>query len=100
MAKQSFYDIVNSEKPTLVDFFATWCGPCKTMEPVVKQLKADMGDKIRVLKVDIDKNNQIATKLSIRSVPTFMIYKQGRILWQASGGQSIGKLKAELQKHI
>ncbi len=100
MAKQSFHDIVASDKPTLVDFYATWCGPCKAMDPIIRQLKAEMGDKARVIKIDIDKNPHLAQKLGIRSVPTFAVYKLGKIKWQVSGGQSIAKLKAELEKQM
>lgn len=80
-----FNDIIKSETPTLVDFHATWCGPCKTMSPILEQLKASKGQSLRILKIDVDKNPTIAAQLGIRGVPTLILYKKGKQLWRKSG---------------
>ncbi len=80
-----FNEIIKSETPTLVDFHATWCGPCKTMSPILEQLKASKGQSLRILKIDVDKNPTIAAQLGIRGVPTLILYKNGKQLWRKSG---------------
>ena len=91
-----FKEIVQSETPTLVDFFATWCGPCKAMQPVLDQLKTDLGDSIRIIKIDIDKNQDVAEKFKVKGVPTFVLFKKGEILWRQSGGMSLNTLKDKI----
>lgn len=90
---ESFHELISSsETPVLVDFFAEWCGPCKTMSPILKQVKDMQGDKVRIIKVDVDKNNALAMQYSIQSVPTLMIFKKGKQLWRQSGVINAGEL--------
>lgn len=96
----TFSEIIKSPTPTLVDFYATWCGPCKTMAPILEQLKDQMGGKVRVLKIDVDKNQEAAAKFKIRGVPTFILFKSGEILWRESGVIELHALKARITPHL
>lgn len=96
----SFSEIIKSDKPTLVDFYATWCGPCKAMSPVLDQLKSNLGESVRVLKIDVDKNPAIASKLGIRGVPTFILYKSGNAVWRQSGGMDLNTLISKIKPSI
>ncbi len=82
---EKFKEIIQSETPTLVDFYADWCGPCKMQSPILKEVKNELGDQIRILKVNIDKNQSLSTKLNVRGVPTLILYKNGTQLWRESG---------------
>jgi len=80
-----FNEIINSEKPTLVDFFATWCGPCQMLSPILEEVSSEVGDTAKVLKVDIEKNMDFARQYNVRSVPTLIIFKEGKEVWRSTG---------------
>lgn len=82
---EQFKSLIDGQTPVLVDFFATWCGPCKMMAPILQQLKAEMGEEVRILKIDVDKNPALAQQFQVRSVPTLKIFQQGQVKWSGSG---------------
>ena len=93
---ETFQQIIQGDKPVLVDFFATWCGPCKAMSPVIDQIGKEVQGKARVLKIDVDKNQPLAQSYQIQSVPTLIIFKNGKVVWKKIGGAS----KAEITTAI
>ena len=96
---KKFNDIINSVQLTLVDFFATWCAPCKQMHPILERLKQDLGDNIRIVKLDVDKNEALANAYRIQSVPTLMLFRSGQIVWRQSGAMSLNNLKAVINQY-
>lgn len=94
----SFFELISGETPVLIDFYATWCGPCKAYSPVLQQLKEERGDALRLVKIDVDRNEALSRKLAIQAMPTTIIFQNGDIKWRAAGVQSIGTLRDELDK--
>ncbi|KAB1157720.1 thioredoxin [Flavobacterium luteum] len=83
--ENKFFTLINDNKPVLVDFYATWCGPCQMLSPVLKQVKDNLGERITIIKIDTDKNQELASKYNVRGVPTMILFKNGKQLWRQSG---------------
>ena len=96
--KETLNDIVQGDKPVLIDFSAEWCNPCKMMKPILEELRQSLGDKVRILKIDIDRNPQISSSLNIQGVPTLMLYKKGQMLWRQSGVVPAQQLQSIIQQ--
>ena len=94
----SFNEIIQADKPVLVDFFAEWCGPCKMMAPILKEVKASLGDAVTVIKVDVDKNPEAAQKFGIQGVPTLIAFRQGQVKWRQSGVVPAKRIESVLKK--
>ncbi len=95
----NFNELISGSKPVLVDFFATWCGPCKMMHPILEELKEKIGDKATIIKIDVDQSQDVASQYSIQSVPTLMIFKNGKVEWRQAGVHSAADLQKELEKY-
>lgn len=101
MAEQtSFKELINGEKPVVVDFFAEWCGPCKTMKPILDEFKGEVGEKAVVIKIDIDKNPAAAQAYKVRGVPTLAIFKKGQVVWRQSGVMSSAQMQEALRPFL
>jgi thioredoxin 1 len=94
----TFAEIISSDKPVLVDFFAEWCGPCKMMTPILKEVKRLMGDEVTIIKVDVDKNPQAANAYQVQGVPTLIIFQKGQIKWRQAGVVQAKQLQQLLQQ--
>jgi thioredoxin 1 len=97
---ETFKDIINGDKPVLVDFYATWCAPCKTMAPIIESVKKCIEGKARIIKIDVDKNQAVAAKFGIQAVPTLVIFKQGEVVWRNPGAMDKATLLNHIQKFI
>ena len=97
--KANFNSIINDTKPVVVDFHAVWCGPCKAQSPILKDLASELGDRVRVIKIDVDQNPEIAGRFQIQSVPTLMVFKNGQTLWRHSGVVSKSQLLSILDQN-
>lgn len=95
----NFSTIINQDKPVLVDFHAEWCGPCKMMSPILKDVKNTLGESISIIKIDVDKNQALAAKYQVRGVPTLVLFKNGKQLWRQSGVVQKNDLISILQSH-
>ena len=97
---EKFNEIINGSQLTLVDFFAPWCGPCKMMQPVLEQLKDEMGESIRIIKVDVDKNEKLSENYRIQSVPTLILFRGGEAVWRQSGAMRLSDLKGVVSSYL
>ena len=100
MPKKSFSELINSPgMPVLVDFYADWCGPCKTMAPILQQVAAEHAGKVKIIKIDVDRNQGVAQQYRVQSIPTLILFHQGKVLWRQSGVVPSGQLKLVLQQY-
>ncbi|MDX1768698.1 MAG: thioredoxin [Arenibacter troitsensis] len=98
--KDSFNNIINSDTPVLVDFHADWCGPCKMLAPILKQVKDEMGNALKIVKIDVDKNQSLASTYQVRGVPTMILFKNGKQVWRQSGVLQKNDILQVVQQHI
>lgn len=95
-----FKELINQSKPTLVDFFATWCGPCKMQSPILEKVKESVGETANIIKVDIDRNPELAAQYNVRSVPTLILFKNGEPVWRTVGLQQQSMLEGKIYEHV
>ncbi|MDR2918636.1 MAG: thioredoxin [Tannerella sp.] len=97
---ETFNDIIKGDKPVLVDFYATWCGPCKAMSPVIEEIGKEMHGEVRVLKIDVDKNQEVSTQFQVQAVPTLIIFKKGEAVWRNAGAMDKASLVQQIKNFI
>ncbi len=95
-----FYELINRNRPTLVDFFATWCGPCKMQAPILEDLKSHIGETATIIKIDIDNNRELAEQYHVQSVPTLILFKSGHIVWRSAGVHPADMLEDKIKEHL
>jgi thioredoxin 1 len=95
----TFNEIIQSDKPVLIDFFAEWCGPCQVLKPILEDVKSTVGEKATIIKIDVDKNQTLAAQYQVRGVPTLMVFKKGELKWRQSGVRTAQELEQLLQQH-
>ena len=98
--KAGFNELIKSETPTLVDFYADWCGPCKAMAPTLEKFSSKMGDKVKVIKINVDKNQNAASVYKVQSIPTLILFQNGLIKWRQTGALSLGQLEAAISPFV
>ena len=98
--KGNFETIINDSRPVIVDFHALWCSPCKMQSPILKEVVAELGDSVKIIKIDVDQNNEIAGRYNVQSVPTLIIFKNGKLIWRQSGVVSKNQLKTILLQNV
>lgn len=96
----NFEQLISGDKPVLVDFYATWCGPCKMMHPILEELKQSMGDKLTIIKIDVDEAQEVAAQFGVRAVPTLAIFKQGNLVWKEAGVHSAHQLQLAVEQFL
>jgi thioredoxin 1 len=99
MAHANFSNLINSSTPTLVDFYADWCGPCKMMKPILEELKSQVGDRAKIIKVDVDRNPAIANIFQVKGVPTLALFKGGELKWKQAGVVQVAYLKRVIEEY-
>lgn len=98
--KGNFETIINDSRPVIVDFHALWCSPCKIQSPILKEVATELGDSVKIIKIDVDQNNEIAGRYNVQSVPTLIIFKNGKLIWRQSGVISKSQLKSILLQNV
>jgi thioredoxin 1 len=99
MAKASFSELIQSDKPVLVDFYADWCGPCQMMKPILDELKTEVGNKARIIKIDVDKNPSISAAYHVQGVPTLALFRRGELKWKQAGVVQASELKRVIDRY-
>jgi thioredoxin 1 len=98
--KSNFKALISSETPVLVDFYADWCGPCKMLAPILREVKEELGNKVKIVKIDVDKNPSLASKYQVRGVPTMLLFKNGESLWRQSGVLQKNEILRLVKTHL
>lgn len=98
--KGNFEALISDSRPVIVDFHAVWCGPCKVQSPILKELALELGDRVKIIKIDVDQNSAMASRYQIQSVPTLIVFKDGKLVWRQSGVVSKNDLRGVLMKNM